>query len=105
MNLPVTNKQELISRMLLNETKIRSLGVRRLGIFGSFVRNEMSDDSDVDFFVDLEASGKTFKNFMYLADFLEEITGRSVELVTPQSLNEFTGKYILQELEYVPFAA
>lgn len=42
---------------------------------------------------------------MRLADVLEEITGRKVELITLQSLNKFIGKYIIQEVEYVPFAA
>ena len=36
---------------------------------------------------------------------LEEITGRKIELVTPQSLNKFIGKYIIQEVEYVSLAA
>jgi len=105
MSIPVKNKEELIARMIRHETKIMSHGVKKLGIFGSFVKNRMSEQSDVDFFVDFEPAHKTFQNFMQLADLLEDITGRHIELVTPQSLNKFTGKYILQEIEYVSFAA
>jgi predicted nucleotidyltransferase len=30
---------------------------------------------------------------------------RKVEIVTPESLNKFIGKYILKEVDYVAFAA
>ena len=44
-------------------------------------------------------------NFMDLGFYLEELTGRKIEIVTPQSLNKFIGKYITQEVEYVSLAA
>ena len=105
MITPVKTKKELIERILSNQNEIRSFGVRKLGIFGSFVRDEAREDSDVDFFLEIAPECKTLKNFLKLADILEEITGRKIELVTPQSLNKFIGKYILQEVEYVPFEA
>jgi hypothetical protein len=40
-----------------------------------------------------------------LSRFLNDLLGRKVELVTPASLNAFTGKHILNEVEYVAFAA
>ena len=105
MNTPVKTKKELIERILSNQGKIRSFGVRKLGIFGSFVRDEAREDSDVDFFLEFDLEYKTLKNFVGLANFLKDILGRKSEIVTPQSLNKFIGKYILQEVEYVPFAA
>ena len=101
----VQTKQELIERILSAQQKIHSYGVNRLGIFGSFVRDEAKESSDVDFFVEFHQGKKTFDNFMDLADALEEITGRKIELITPQSLNKYIGKYILKEVEYVPLAA
>ena len=105
MQKPVKTKSELIERILAGQERIRLYGVQRLGIFGSFVRDEAKESSDVDFFVEFNPAKKTFKNFMRLADVLEEITGRKIEIVTPQSLNKFIGKYIIQEVEYVPLAA
>ena len=102
---PVKTKKELIERILSNQDRICSFGVKQLGIFGSFVRDAAKENSDVDFFIEFNLEHKTLKNFMRLADLLEEITGRKIELVTPQSLNKFIGKYIIQEVEYVPFAA
>lgn len=102
---PVKNKDELIERILAHQYQILSYGVNQLGLFGSFVKDEAKETSDVDFFVHFNPSQKTFDNFMDLGFLLEEITGRRVEIVTPQSLNKFIGKYILKEVEYVAFAA
>ena len=105
MNLPVKNKRELIERILSNQETIRDFGVYQLGIFGSFVRDDVKETSDVDFFVHFNADSKTLKNLVGLADMLEELTGRKIELVTPQSLSKYIGPYVLKEVEYVPFAA
>ena len=105
MTEPVQTKEDLFKRILLNQEIIRGYGVERLGIFGSFVRDMVRAESDVDFFIHFNPKQKTFKNFMKLVEILEEITGRKIELVTPQSLSKHIGPYILNEVEYVPFAA
>ncbi|MFY8185055.1 MAG: nucleotidyltransferase family protein [Bacteroidia bacterium] len=102
---PVKTKKELFERIISNQEMIRSYGVERLGVFGSFVKDTVKNTSDVDFFIDFDSSKKTFKNFMKLAYLLETITGRKIELVTPQSLSKYIGPYILKEVEYVPLAA
>lgn len=103
--MPVKTKEELFERILLSQEIIRGYGVERLGIFGSFARNTVVKESDVDFFIHFDPKQKTFKNFMKLAEILEEITGRRIEMVTPQSLSKHIGPYILKEVEYVSFAA
>lgn len=84
-----------------NKEVILSFGVERIGIFGSFVRNEMNKNSDVDFFVEFKEGCKNYDNFMDLAFFLRELTGREIELVTPDSLSPFIGPEIMKELDYV----
>ena len=105
MQSPVQNKKELIGRILASQEELRTYGIKQLGIFGSFERNEARENSDVDFFINFDIEYKTLKNFVRLSHYLQDITGRKVEIVTPQSLNKFIGKYIIQEVEYVPFAA
>ena len=105
MNKAVQNKSELIAQLHQHSRRISGYGVQRLGIFGSFAKDCANDSSDVDFFIEFIPGKKTFDNFMELAFCLEEITGRKIELVTRQSLNKYIGKYILQEIEYVPIAA
>jgi predicted nucleotidyltransferase len=105
MNTPVNNKQELIEALRANQKKILSYGVKQIGIFGSFVRDEVKQSSDIDFLVEFHPERKNFDNFMELAFYLQSLLGRKVEIVTPQSLSKYIGPYILKEVEYVSIAA
>ena len=70
-------------------------------MFGSFARQEAGADSDVDLLVEFEPGRKSFDNFMSLSFLLEEVLGRRVELITPESLSPHIGLRILEEVEYV----
>jgi uncharacterized protein len=105
MHSPVNTKEELIARILLDKAKITNFGVERLGIFGSFVRDQVNATSDIDFFIHFKLEYKTLRNFIGLSSYLSELLGRKIEIVTPQSLNQFIGKYIQEEVEYVSLAA
>jgi predicted nucleotidyltransferase len=63
----------------------REFGVRRLALFGSTARDEARDDSDLDILVDFE-TGPTFLSFMGLRAFLQDHTGRKIDLVTQDAL-------------------
>ena len=105
MQTVINTKQELTSTIISHQEDIKKYGVKKLGIFGSFVRDEATKNSDVDFYIDFAPEYKTLKNFVGIANLLTSITGRKIEIVTPQSLNKFIGKYILNEVEYVAFSA
>ncbi len=98
--MAVKHKQEIFALLAKNEQELRRLGVRRCGLFGSFARGEQNDGSDVDILVEFEEGRKTFDNFMALAFFLEDLFGRKVDLLTPESLSPHFGHYILNEVEY-----
>ncbi len=70
--------------------------VKRIGLFGSFARGEENESSDVDIMVEFEQP--TFDNFMKLAFFLEDLLGRRVELVTPDSLSPYIAPYVKDEV-------
>ncbi len=77
---------------------IGNLGVYRFGLFGSFVTGKQNADSDVDILVEFKPGEKTFDSFMNLAFLLEDILGRKVDLVTPESLSPYIGPKILAEV-------
>lgn len=103
--MAVQSKEHVFSLLRENRAQLKSLGVRRLGLFGSFVRQQQKSTSDVDILVEFEADCKTFDNFMRLAILLEELLGRPVELVTPESLSPYIAPHILGEMEDVPLGA
>ncbi len=100
MKTIVKTKQDILTALCENHARIRALGVKRLGLFGSFARGQQHAESDVDLLVEFEQDQKTFDNFMQLGFFLEDKLGRKVELVTPESLSPYIGPRILREVEY-----
>ena len=71
--------------------------VRKLGVFGSFVRGEQNDRSDVDVLVEFsEPVG--FFTFINLEEYLQGLLGHKVDLVTRKALKPHIGRNILREL-------
>jgi predicted nucleotidyltransferase len=105
MKSSVQTKQDVLTVLSEEHPRIRALGVKRLGLFGSFVRGQQKAESDVDLLVEFEPGQKTFDHFMQLALLLEEVLQRRVELVTPEALSPHIGPYILKEVEDVSLAA
>ena len=101
MEKAVQSKEAIVSLLHSNRAKLRRFGVSKLSLFGSFLTNRFNSDSDVDFLVEFQPKMKTYDNFMELSFFLEELLGRSVEIVTPQSLSPYIGPHILKEAEHV----
>jgi uncharacterized protein len=98
---PIATKAELLLVLAANEPALRKLGVRRLGLFGSFRRGEPRPDSDVDLYVELAPGAATFDRLMDLGFLCEDLCGRRVEIVTPNSLSPHLGPHILKDVEYV----
>jgi len=105
MSTTVQTKDKAVSLIIEHQKRIKALGVNKLGLFGSFVREEQDARSDVDVLVEFEPGKKTYDNFMQLALFLEALFKRQVELVTTESLSPYIGPHIEDEVEYVPLIA
>ncbi|MDZ4245197.1 MAG: nucleotidyltransferase family protein [Candidatus Gracilibacteria bacterium] len=97
----VKDKKAIKKFILDNKNVIEGYGAKKLGLFGSFVRGEQTDSSDIDFLVSFHKEKKNYDNFIDLAYFLEDGLGREVELVTDKALSPYIGPYILKEVEYV----
>ena len=70
--------------------------VRRIGVFGSYARGEEREGSDVDILVEFDKP--TFDNFMDLSIYLENLLGREVDLVTPNSLSPYIRPMVEKEV-------
>ena len=103
--MAVQTEDHILALIQEYQKQIRAFGVKRLGLFGSFVRGQQNEDSDVDLLVEFDLGKKTFDAFIHLAFFLEDLFGRRVELVTPESLSPYIGPHILREVEYVTVGA
>jgi uncharacterized protein len=97
----VETRQEILERIWRHRQQIRSLGVERLGLFGSFARGEQKAGSDIDLLVRFRPQDKSFDRFMALAELLEGVLQRRVELVTTEGLSPYLGPRILDEVQDV----
>jgi len=78
----------------------RIYGVAEIGVFGSFVRGEQQENSDVDILVEFSRP-VGFVAFMRLEAHLEKLLGRKVDLVSKKALKPYIGRRILEEVRYV----
>lgn len=74
----------------------RDFPIGRLALFGSWARDEQTDDSDVDILVEMDPS--IGLGFVSLADQLERILGRSVDLVSHRAIRPRMWDQIESEL-------
>lgn len=98
-------RAEVQARLTNSRVEIERLGVRRLALFGSVLRDAARVDSDVDILVEFQPGEKSFDHFVALGDLLERVLNRSVELVTTEALSPFLAPHILAEATDVLRAA
>lgn len=101
----IRTKKDVLKILHQNRDRLKTLGVRKIALFGSLVRGEQYPDSDIDLLVEFEAGQKTFDAFMELSFLLEEVFQRRIELVRVESLSPYIGPHILKEVEYAALAA
>ncbi len=98
--MKIQTKENILSTIKRSQDKIMAFGVKRLGIFGSFVREEQNEKSDVDLLVEFEQDKKPLIT-LYIFLFLEGLIKHRIELVTVESLSPYIKPYIIKEVEYI----
>ena len=74
-------------------------GVKKIGIFGSYVREEYKEKSDLDILVEFEEDAKIgLLKFVNMENYLSELIGVKVDLVEKSALKPRIGKHILKEV-------
>jgi predicted nucleotidyltransferase len=82
------------------DTLAKKYHVLRIGVFGSVLRGEDTNKSDVDILVEFSKPISLF-GLMDVEFYLEDKLGKSVDLVPKDSLRKHIGKYILKEVQYL----
>jgi len=97
MNNKLSSK-EILKILQKNNSLLKKYHVRKIGLFGSYVRDEASKKSDIDLLVDFEE--KTFDNFIELVFELEKIFGRKVDLLTEIGISPYILPYIRNDIHW-----
>ena len=91
-------KEDINRAVYLNREILKKYKVKSISLFGSYVRNEQKEESDIDFLVNFQ-EGATLFDFVELQDSLSELLAKRVSIVSTRGLSKHIGPYILKEAE------
>lgn len=92
------NKQEA-TRIIKENLGVlsREYGVSRVGFFGSIVRDDLRDDSDLDLVVEFDKP--IGFGFVRLVEYLETLFGRKVDILTKTGLDNIRVQEVAQTIQ------
>ncbi|RLD48581.1 MAG: DNA polymerase subunit beta [Bacteroidetes bacterium] len=94
-------KGKILQILRKKKSILRNYGVKRIGLFGSYLKNEQNTESDIDILIDFFPEKETFDNFMKVCEILEDaFPAYKLDIVTKNGLSKYIGSYILKETEY-----
>ena len=85
------HREELISKFMVKE----------IGIFGSYVRGDQDETSDIDILVDYSDEHISLFDVLELKYYFEELLRLKVDIVTREALKPVIGKHIMDEVVFV----
>jgi predicted nucleotidyltransferase len=98
----MTTKEYILATLTTNKPSFSILGIKDMGLFGSYSRGEQSEKSDIDILIDFEPEMENYDNFMAVYDLFELLfKNERVEIVTKNGLSPYIGPKILKEVMYV----
>jgi len=92
------NREELLALLRQHYSDLAAkYGVKRIGLFGSYAQGEPSETSDIDLIVEFERP--IGFQFVELAEYLENLLGRKVDLLTPVGVRGIRLPEVASEIE------
>lgn len=100
MSKPIEEIRRILKE---HEQELKELyKIKSLGIFGSYVRGEESESSDLDLLVEFDPDATMdLITFVELENYLSDLLGVKVDLVMRSALKPRIGRHILQEVVYI----
>lgn len=94
-------KDEIIQFLKENRSFIEDqFGVIRIGLFGSYVRGDAHENSDIDIAVELR-DDHIFRNFFRLERYLKDHLKKEIDLGIEGTLKPFVKQRVMKEILYV----
>ena len=90
--------KEIVGTLEKHELELKKYGVKKIGLFGSYLKGEENRRSDIDILVQFDKA--SFDNYIELKFFLEKLFKRKVDLVIERSLKPAL-RYVKKEAIYV----
>ncbi|WP_319578507.1 nucleotidyltransferase family protein [uncultured Methanospirillum sp.] len=98
----MAERDEIVSILKREVMGVRGrFGVKRIGLFGSIVRNEGDNTSDIDLIVEFDPSLVSYKKYLDLETYLQSLFPRPIEIVTTDGVSPYILPYISREVVWV----
>ncbi|WP_253488467.1 nucleotidyltransferase family protein [Methanocalculus alkaliphilus] len=95
-------QKEIIDRLKQEMPRLQRLfGIKKIGLFGSYARNEAGEMSDIDLLVSFEGEKERFRTFMQCIFYLEDIFGKNVELIAEHALDPAIRPGVIDEVIWI----
>lgn len=92
---------EIKEILALHKTELtRDYNVREIGVFGSYSQGKQRKSSDIDILVQFNKSIGLLK-FLELEEYMSNLLGTKVDLVTKGALKPYIGESILKDVVYL----
>jgi hypothetical protein len=95
------NSDSIIAQLRDNSHVIRGMGIKRIGLFGSYIRGDNRSDSDIDILVEFRQGEEKYRNLLKLHEYLTGLFQTKIEIVTMGGLSPYIGPHILKEVRFV----
>jgi len=95
--MPKLTPKQIIKTIEEHKEELSRYGVKKIGLFGSFLKGDANKNSDIDFLIEFDEA--TFDNYMDLKFTLERIFKKKVDLVVEDALKPAL-RYVKEEALY-----
>ena len=97
----MTKDMILESLRLHKEELTNKYGLIKIGLFGSYARDEQREESDIDIAIEIQKDKKNIHTFLKIKREIEDLFGKKVDLGIESSLKPIAKEYINKEIIYV----
>jgi predicted nucleotidyltransferase len=93
----VLTRADILDALRRHGPELKRFSVRTIALFGSYAKDAQTDSSDLDFVV--EFSAPTYDNFAGLEQFLAQLFGRRVDILTPPGVDSIRVPQIAEDIK------
>ena len=94
-------KEDILEYLRINKSEFQNkFGVIKIGLFGSFARDEQNENSDIDLAIELEKDKKNLKNFFAFKRELEKRFDKKVDIGIENTFKPIVKEYVKKEIIY-----
>lgn len=94
------NKNKILKKIKENRETLKNMGLKQVGLFGSYSRSEANEKSDIDLLIEFLPDQKNYANYMRIYDFFELLFQKKIDLITKESVSPYIYPYIESEIVY-----